>query len=301
MATINTTHVPEAVPAAGAGTIALGEDLVVNRMGFGAMRLTGRGIWGPPRNHDEAIRVLQRAVELGVNFIDTADSYGPHVAEQLIAEALHPYPGLVIATKGGLERPGPDRWVENGRPEYLREQLHGSLRRLKLDRIDLYQLHRIDPKVPADEQFGALQEFQREGLVRHIGLSEVSTEEVERARGFVPIVSVQNRYNISDRKWEDEVEYSERNHMAFIPWFPLSAGSLEEGGALDRVAQRHGATLYQIALAWLLAHSPAMLVIPGTSSVSHLEENIAAAEIRLSDEDVRELDAVYSVHVPRQP
>jgi pyridoxine 4-dehydrogenase len=279
-------------PAAAAGALSLGGDLTVNRMGFGAMRLTGSGIWGPPRDHDEAIRVLQRAVELGVNFIDTADSYGPRVAEELIAEALHPYPGLVIATKGGLERPGPDRWVENGRPEYLRRQLEASLERLKLDRIDLWQLHRIDPKVPADEQFGAMRDFQEEGLVRHLGLSEASVEEMDRARGFVPLVSVQNLYNITNRKWEGEVNYCEREQLAFIPWFPLSAGSLSEGGALHRVAQRHGATVYQVALAWLLAHSPAMLVIPGTSSVAHLEENIAAAELKLSGADLADLDHV---------
>jgi pyridoxine 4-dehydrogenase len=225
-----------------------------------------------------------------VNFIDTADSYGPHVAEDLIAEALFPYPGLVIATKAGLERPGPDRWVENGRPEYLRRQLKGSLRRLKVDRIDLWQLHRIDPKVPADEQFGAMREFQEEGLVRHLGLSEVSADDVDRARKVVPIASVQNRYNVIDRKWDSEVEYCERDGLAFIPWFPLSAGSLPEPGALRRVAERHGATVYQIALAWLLARSPAILVIPGTSSVAHLEQNIAAAEIQLSDKDKKELD-----------
>jgi pyridoxine 4-dehydrogenase len=280
------------IPAAGAGTFALGGDLPVNRMGFGAMRLTGKGIWGPPRDRDEAIRVLQRAVELRVNFFDTADSYGPHISEELIAQALHPYPGLVIATKGGFERPGPDRWVENGRPEYLRRQLEASLKRLKLDRIDLWQLHRIDPKIPADEQFAALREFQEEGLVRHLGLSEASAEEIERARAFVPVVSVQNRYNVNDRKWESEVDYCERERMAFIPWFPLSAGSLSEGGPLRRVAQRHGATVYQIALAWLLARSPNMLVIPGTSSVAHLEENIAAAELKLTDRDVAELDKI---------
>lgn len=288
MTTTKTTY----SPAAAAGTITLGGELTVNRMGFGAMRLTGPGIWGPPRNRAEAIRVLQRAVELGVNFIDTADSYGPHIAEQLIAEALYPYPGLVIATKGGLERPGPDQWVENGRPEFLRRQLEGSLRRLKLERIDLWQLHRIDPKVPAQEQFEALREFQREGLVRHLGLSEVSAEDIDRARQVVPIVSVQNRYNVGDRKWEGEVDYCEREQLAFLPWFPLSAGTLSEGGALHRVAQRHGATVYQIALAWLLARSPAMLVIPGTSSVAHLEENVAAAEIRLTEKDVAELDRV---------
>src|SRR5215208_719513 len=280
------------VPAAAAGTITLGAGLTVNRMGFGAMRLTGSGIWGPPRDRDEAVRVLQRSVELGVNFIDTADSYGPHVSEEIIAEALHPYPGLVIATKGGLERPGPDRWVENGRPEYLRRQLEGSLRRLKLDRIDLWQLHRIDPKVPADEQFGAMRDFQREGLVRHLGLSEVSASDIDRARAVVPIVSVQNRYNVGDRQWEGEVDYCEREQMAFIPWFPLSAGTLGEGGALHREARRHGATVYQVALAWLLARSPAMLVIPGTSSVRHLEENIAAAELKLSKHDLAELDRV---------
>jgi aryl-alcohol dehydrogenase-like predicted oxidoreductase len=261
-------------------------------MGFGAMRLTGPGIWGEPRDRDEAIRVLQRAVELGVNFIDTADAYGPHVSERLIAEALYPYPGVVIATKGGLERPGPDQWVENGRPEYLRRQLEGSLHRLKLDRIDLWQLHRIDPKVPADEQFGAMRDFQREGLVRHLGLSEVSAAEIDSARQVVPIVSVQNLYNVGDRKWEAEVDYSEREGLAFIPWFPLSAGTLGEGGALHRVAQRHGATVYQTALAWLLNRSPAMLVIPGTSSVEHLEENIAAAEVRLSQDDLAELDRI---------
>jgi pyridoxine 4-dehydrogenase len=276
-------------PAAAAGTLTLG-DLTVNRMGFGAMRLTGAGIWGPPRDRAEAIRVLQRAVELGVNFIDTADSYGPRVSEELIAEALHPYPGVVIATKGGLERPGPDRWVENGRPEYLRRQLEGSLRRLKLDRIDLWQLHRIDPKVPADEQFAVMRDFQAEGLVRHLGLSEVTADDIDRARKVVPIVSVQNRYNVSDRQWDGEVDYCEREGLAFIPWFPLSAGSLSEGGALHRVAQRHGGTVYQVALAWLLARSPAMLVIPGTSSVPHVAENIAAGEIRLSHKDLEELD-----------
>jgi aryl-alcohol dehydrogenase-like predicted oxidoreductase len=279
-------------PAAAAGTFNLGGDLTVNRMGFGAMRLTGRGIWGPPRDRTEAVRVLQRAVELGVNFIDTADSYGPHVAEELIAEALYPYPGLVIATKGGLERPGPDRWVENGRPEYLRRQLEGSLRRLRVERIDLWQLHRIDPKVPAREQFEVMREFQQEGLVRHLGLSEVSIEDIEQARQVIPIVSVQNRYNVGDRKWDTEVDYCERDGLAFIPWFPLSAGSLSEGGPLHRVAERHGATVYQIALAWLLARSPSMLLIPGTSSVAHLEENIAAAEIRLSHQDMEELNRI---------
>jgi pyridoxine 4-dehydrogenase len=284
-----TTARPIAIPAAAAGTITLGGDLTVNRMGFGAMRLTGKGIWGPPRNPEQAVRVLQRAVELGVNFFDTAAAYGPHVAEELIAEALYPYPGLVIATKGGLERPGPDRWVEDGRPEYLRDQLEGSLRRLRVERIDLWQLHRIDPKVPAQEQLEAVREFQHEGLIRHVGLSEVSVDQIEQARKVVPIVSVQNRYNVTDRKWDKEVEYCEREGLTFIPWFPLSAGTVE-AEALHRVAQRHGATVYQIALAWLLARSPAMLVIPGTTSVEHLEENVAAAEIKLSKKDMKELD-----------
>jgi aryl-alcohol dehydrogenase-like predicted oxidoreductase len=284
-----TTVKTRGIPAAAAGSITLGCELTVNRMGFGAMRLTGKGIWGPPRHPEKAVRVLQRAVELGVNFIDTADSYGPHIAEQLIADALYPYPGLVIATKGGLERPGPDQWVENGRPEVLRERLQGSLERLRRDYIDLYQLHRIDPKVPAEEQFAALGEFRNEGLIRHVGLSEVSIEDVERARKVVPIVSVQNRYNVTDRKWDAEVDYCEREGLAFIPWFPLSAGTLE-APALQRVAARHGATVFQIALAWLLARSPAMLVIPGTSSVEHLEENVAAAEIRLSKKDLEELN-----------
>ena len=284
-----TTARPTAVPAAAAGTITIGGDLTVNRMGFGTMRLTGKGIWGPPRHPEQAVRVLQRAVELGVNFFDTAAAYGPHIAEELIAEALYPYPGLVIATKGGLERPGPDRWVENGRPEYLREQLEGSLRRLRVERIDLWQLHRIDPKVPAPEQFEAVREFQREGLIRHVGLSEVSVDQIEQARKVVPIVSVQNRYNVTDRKWDKEVDYCEREGLAFIPWFPLSAGTLDSD-VLPRVAERHGASIYQIALAWLLARSPAMLVIPGTTSVEHLEENVAAAEIRLSKKDMKELN-----------
>jgi pyridoxine 4-dehydrogenase len=277
------------IPAAGAGTVTLGGDLTVNRTGFGTMRLTGPGVWGPPKNRAQAIRVLQRAVELGVNFFDTADSYGPHIAEELIAEALYPYPGLVIATKGGFERPGPGRWVENGRPEYLRRQLEGSLRRLRLERIDLWQLHRIDPRVPAQEQFEAIRDVQREGLFRHVGLSEASVDDIERARRVVPIVSVQNRYNVTHRKWEHEVDYSEREGMAFIPWFPLSAGSLNEP-VLRRMAERHAATVFQIALAWLLARSPAMLVIPGTSSVEHLEQNVAAAEIRLSEKEMAELD-----------
>lgn len=278
-------------PAAAAGAITLGGEITVNRMGFGAMRLTGPGVWGAPADRAEAVRVLRRAVELGVEFIDTADSYGPDVSEEIIAEALHPYPeGLVIATKAGFERPGPNRWTTNGRPEYLRRQLEGSLRRLRLDRIDLWQLHRLDPDVPAREQLEAAREFQREGLVRLVGLSEVSVEDIARAREILPIVSVQNRYNVTDRAWEAEVEYCVREGLAFLPWYPLSAGKLRQGGPLERVAQRHGSTVYQIALAWLLARSPAMLVIPGTSSVRHLEENVTAAEIVLEDEDLSELD-----------
>jgi len=287
------SHTTSGPLAAAAGSITIGDDLTVNRMGFGAMRLTGRGIWGPPTDRPEAIRVLRRAIELGVDFIDTADSYGPEVSEEIIAEALHPYPeGLVIATKGGLERPGPDKWVTNGRPDYLRRQLKSSLRRLRVERIDLWQLHRIDEKVPEDEQFDVIREFQQEGLVRHLGLSEVTVAQIKRARRVVPIVSVQNRYNLTDREWEAEVDYSEREGLVFLPWFPLAAGELDESGPLARVARRHGATPYQIALAWLLAHSPAMLVIPGTSSVSHLEENIRAAEIQLTPEDLEGLAAV---------
>jgi len=287
------SHTTSGPLAAAAGSITLGDDLTVNRMGFGAMRLTGRGIWGPPTDRPEAIRVLRRAIELGVDFIDTADSYGPEVSEEIIAEALHPYPeGLVIATKGGYERPGPDKWVTNGRPDYLRRQLKSSLRRLRVERIDLWQLHRIDEKVPEDEQFDVIREFQQEGLVRHLGLSEVTVAQIKRARRVVPIVSVQNRYNLTDREWEAEVDYSEREGLVFLPWFPLAAGELDQSGPLARVARRHGAAPYQIALAWLLAHSPAMLVIPGTSSVSHLEENVRAAEIQLTPEDLEELAAV---------
>jgi pyridoxine 4-dehydrogenase len=291
--TTGTTAGP--APAAQAGALTLGGDLRVHRMGYGAMRITGQGIFGPPADRAEALRVLRRAVALGIDFIDTADSYGPHVSEELIAEALHPYPeGLVIATKGGLERPGPDRWTPNGRPEYLRRCLEGSLRRLKLERIDLWQLHRIDNKVPEDEQLGVLAEFVREGKVRHVGLSEVGVAELERARRVVPVVSVQNRYNVFDREWEDVVTFCEREGIAFIPWYPLGAGALtdeakEARGRLDRVAERHGASALQVALAWLLQRSPIMLPIPGTSKVKHLEENVAAAALRLSDAEAAEL------------
>jgi aryl-alcohol dehydrogenase-like predicted oxidoreductase len=287
-------------PAAHAGTVTIGGELTVNRMGYGAMRITGPGIMGPPADRDEAIRVLRRALDLGVNFIDTADSYGPYVSEELIATALHPYPSdLVIATKAGLERPGPNKWTQNGRPEHLRQSLEGSLRRLKVDRIDLFQLHRVDEKVPADEQFGALAEFVREGMVRHVGLSEVGVDMIERAAHFVPIASVQNRYNIVDREWDGVVDHCEQHRMAFIPWFPLAAGSLEKAAGdraaeerVARVAARHGASTHQLALAWLLARSSAMLVIPGTSKVAHLEENVAAAMLALTDAEMTELDTV---------
>ena len=277
--------------ASQAGTVTLGGDMAVNRMGYGAMRITGKGVFGPPTDRAECVRVLRRAVELGVNFIDTADSYGPNVSEEIIAEALHPYPeGLIIATKGGFERPGPDKWVTNGRPEHLRQALDGSLKRLKADRIDLWQLHRIDTKVPEKEQFDVLAEFAREGKVRHFGLSEVSAEEVDRARKVVDIVSVQNRYNVGDRKWDDVVDYCQQHGLAFIPWYPLGAGSVDNKGVAT-VAKKHGVSELQVALAWLLARSSTMLVIPGTSQVKHVEENIAAAGLVLDGEDRRLLDA----------
>jgi aryl-alcohol dehydrogenase-like predicted oxidoreductase len=287
---MTTTQNGNAAPAAAAGTIALG-DMTVNRMGYGAMRITGRGIFGPPADPAECKRVLRRTVELGVDFIDTANSYGPYVSEELIAEALYPYPeGLVIATKAGLERPGPDQWTPNGRPEHLRRECEGSLRRLRLERIDLFQLHRIDTKVPEEEQFGVLADLVREGKVRHVGLSEVDAAAVERARRVVPIVSVQNRYNVADREWESTVDFCERESIAFIPWFPLGAGNVKAEEIVGRVARRLGVSPLQLALAWLLDRSPAMLPIPGTSKVKHLEENVAAAGIQLSEEDRAELE-----------
>jgi pyridoxine 4-dehydrogenase len=271
--------------AAESGTLKIGGDLPIHRLGFGAMRITGPGIWGEPKDTEEVRRVLRRAVELGVNFIDTADSYGPAVSEPLIGSTLAPYPkGLVIATKGGFTRQGPDRWVPVGRPEYLRQQLEMSLRYLRVERIDLYQLHRIDPKVPVEESLGALKDAQAEGKIRHIGLSEVSAKEVERAHKTVPIVSVQNRYNLLDREHEPVLQYCEKEKIAFIPWFPVGAGKLAQpGGPLDQAARRSGATMAQLSVAWLLHHSPVMLPIPGTSRVPHLEENIAAAGLRLDD------------------
>jgi pyridoxine 4-dehydrogenase len=251
------------------------------------MRITGEGIWGEPKDRNEALRVLRRAVELGVNFIDTADAYGPEVSENLIAEALHPYPkDLIIATKGGFTRSGPNKWAEDGRPEYLRQCVEMSLRRLKVECIDLYQLHRIDRKVPVEESLGALKEFQKAGKIRHIGLSEVSTKEIEQAGKTVKVVSVQNQYNLSDRKHEKVLQYCEQQKIAFIPWYPVAAGKLAQpGGVLDQAAKKHGATVAQLSLAWLLFHSPVMLPIPGTSSVKHLEENIGAAEVHLSAEE----------------
>ena len=275
------------------GTFDIGGDLRVHRLGYGAMQITGPGIFGPPADRDECLRVLRRAVELGVDFIDTANSYGPYVSEELIAEALHPYPaGLVIATKAGLERPGPNKWVPNGRPEHIRRELEGSLKRLRLERIDLYQLHRIDSKVPADEQFGVMAELQREGKVRHVGLSEVGIAEIEAARRVLPIVTVQNRYNLVEREYEDVLAHCERASIGFIPWFPLLTGKLaESGGALAKTAKRLGATPPQVALAWLLARSPVMLPIPGTSKVKHLEDNMRGAELKLTAEEVRAIDA----------
>jgi pyridoxine 4-dehydrogenase len=272
-------------------TFAIGGDLEVHRLGFGAMRITGPGIWGPPDDPDEARRVLRRAVELGIDLIDTADSYGPEVSENLIAETLHPYPeGLVIATKGGLLRSGPGQWPRDGRPEHLREACEGSLRRLKLDRIDLYQLHSPDNKVPYEDSVGALKELQGEGKIKHIGISNVSLDELNQARGIVEVVTVQNHYNLEDRRSEDVLEACEEANIGFIPWFPLDTGRLAEpGGPMDRIATEHEATPAQIALAWLLARSPAMLPIPGTSSVDHLEENIEAAEIELSADELAEI------------
>ena len=275
------------------GTFAIGGDLTVNRLGFGAMRITGTGIWGDPKDPQEARRVLQRAVELGVNFIDTADSYGPEVSETLIGEALSPYAkDVVIATKGGLTRQGPNKWLPVGRPEYLTQQVEMSLRRLRLERIDLYQLHRIDPKVPVEESLGALKDLQKAGKIRHIGLSEVTPEEIERAAKTVKIVTVQNRYNIGDREHEKTLQYCEQKELGFIPWFPVAAGKLAQpGGVLDSSAKSQKATVSQLSIAWLLHRSPVMLPIPGTSSVSHLEENVASSNVHLTPEEWKQIEA----------
>ncbi len=287
-------------PAQASGTLTIGGDLRVYRLGFGAMRITGEGIWGPPKDKQEAVAVLRRALELGINLIDTADSYGPEVSESLIAEALFPYPkDLVIATKGGLVRPGPGQWVPDGRPEHLREALEGSLRRLRLDRIDIYQFHRPDPNVPFEESVGALAKLREAGKIRHVGLSNVTMEQLARAQKIVPIVTVQNRYNLAHREAEnmtvaqseEMIDTCARQGIGFIPWFPLATGELaQEGGSLDQVARKHNAKPSQIALAWLLKRSGTMLPIPGTSSVKHLEENVQGATIKLSQEEFDLID-----------
>jgi pyridoxine 4-dehydrogenase len=275
------------------GTFKFSDGLEVTRLGFGAMRITGKGIWGEPDDHDEAIRVLKRLPELGVDFIDTADSYGPYVSEDLIREALHPYDGLVVATKGALTRHGPDIWLPVGRPEYLRQCVLMSLRRLGAQRLDLWQLHRIDAKVDRDEQFAEIAKLQKEGLIRHVGLSEVSVEEIQAAQKHFEVATVQNLYNLVTRQSEDVLDYCEQENIGFIPWFPLAAGSLaREGSVLDAVAKKLDATPSQVALAWVLRRSPVMLPIPGTGKVAHLEENVAAAALELSDEDFRALDDV---------
>jgi aryl-alcohol dehydrogenase-like predicted oxidoreductase len=281
-------------PARAAGTFAIGGDLPVVRLGYGAMQITGPGIWGEPRDRDEALRVLRRAVELGVTLIDTADSYGPHVSEELIREALHPYPDdLVIATKAGLVRTGPGQWHSVGRPAYLRQQCELSLRRLGLETIDLFQLHRIDADVPLEEQLGVFVELQQEGKIRHIGLSEVSVDELRRAQGLATIATVQNLYNVANRQSEDVLDACEADGIGFIPWFPMATGELARpGGPLDELSRETGATPAQLAVAWLLRRSPVMLPIPGTSSVAHVEENIAAAEVELTDEQVDALSRV---------
>jgi aryl-alcohol dehydrogenase-like predicted oxidoreductase len=274
-------------------SFSIGGDLPVNRLGFGAMRLTGEGIWGWPPDRENALKVLRRAVELGANLIDTADAYGPETDELLIAEALHPYPkGLVIATKGGNTRPGPNQWAPDGRPEYLKQCVDKSLKRLKLERIDLYQLHRVDRKVPMEDSLGALKEAQSAGKIRHIGLSEVSPEEVQRARKIVPIVTVQNRYNLTDRKWDSTLSYCEKEKIGFMPWAPVGGTRGMRSAALEKIAKDHGISIYQLGLAWLLHRSPVMLPIPGTSSLAHLEENMAARKIQLTAEEWKTIDAI---------
>jgi pyridoxine 4-dehydrogenase len=275
-------------------TFQLGGDLTVNRLGFGAMRITGEGIWGWPPDRTNALKVLRRAVELGVNLIDTADAYGPETSELLIAEALHPYQkGLVIATKGGLTRPGPGLWVPDGRPELLKQAVDGSLKRLRLDRIDLYQLHTVDPKVPIEQSLGAIKEMQDAGKIRHAGLSNVSTQEIEQARKILPIVSVQNEYNIQDRTSETVLVYCEKERLGFLPWFPIGGGrGLKPRNALETAAKAHGVSVFQVALAWLLQRSAVMLPIPGTSSIAHVEENVAAAKIKLTPAEWKAIDAI---------
>ena len=280
-----------ATTATSSGTFKIGGDLEVTRLGYGAMRITGDGIWGPPKDHDKAIEVLKKLPELGVDFIDTANSYGPYVSEELIAAALHPFDGISVATKAGLTRQGPDQWLPVGRPEYLRQQCELSLRRLGVDQIDLWQLHRIDQKVPREEQFGVMKELQDEGKVRHLGLSEVSVDDIKEARETIEVATVQNLYNLTTRQHEDVLDYCEAEGIGFIPWFPLAAGDLAKpGGPVADAAEAHDATPGQIALAWLLQHSEVMLPIPGTGSVEHLVENVAAADIELTDEEITTLD-----------
>jgi len=278
--------------AAASGTLTIAGELTVKRLGFGAMRVTGPGVWGPPADREAAIGVLRRAVELGVNLIDTADSYGPHVSEELIAAALHPYPdGLLVATKGGLERTGPGEWPRNGRPEHLRSACEGSLGRLRVDQIDLYQLHSPDPEVPYADSVGTLKELQDEGKIRHVGVSNVTVEQLAQARSIVDVVTVQNRFNLTDRSSADVLAVCERDGLGFLPWFPLAAGDLAQpGGPVDEIAARHDATPGQVALAWLLQRSAVMLPIPGTGSVEHLEENVAAAALELSDDELEQLE-----------
>ena len=274
-------------------TFTVGGDLTINRLGYGAMRITGEGIWGPPKDKEESIRVLKRTVELGVNFIDTADSYGPYISEELIAEALHPYPdGLVIATKGGLERTGPNEWPVNGHPDHLKEALEGSLKRLKLEQIDLYQLHRIDPKVPAEQTFEFLKKAQQDGKIKHIGLSEVGVEDIKKAKEYFEVVSVQNMYSVDNRKWEPVLQYCQENNIAFIPWYPLSGGNVTAQEILKKIAGAHDATIHQVALSWLLHHSNNILLIPGTSKVDHLEDNMKTLEVELTAADLTELDKI---------
>jgi aryl-alcohol dehydrogenase-like predicted oxidoreductase len=285
--------------AKAAGSLSLGGQISVHRLGFGAMRLTGEGIWGPPKDRKGALAVLRRAAELDVNFIDTADSYGPHVSEELIAEALFPYPaGLVIATKGGWNRPGPNQWTHDATPSHLRKAVEGSLKRLRLERIDVYQLHIPDPVVSFEASVETLAELRNEGKIRLVALSNVTQEHIERARKIVPIVSVQNRYSFADREWDYVVDHCERNGIAFIPWFPLGAGKVA-GEVLERIARAHGASPTQVALAWLLRRSPVILPIPGTSSIGHLEQNVAAASLRLSDEEYQKLFSVPALVASR--
>ena len=279
-------------------TYTLGGDFTVNRMGYGAMRITGTGIWGPPADREESLRVLKRTVELGINFIDTADSYGPHISEELIAEALYPYPNdLVIGTKGGLLRTGPNQWPINAHPGHLRDALEGSLKRLRQDQIQLYQLHRVDPEVPFEQTLEFLQKVQEEGLVKHIGLSEVSVDQIKKAQEYVKVVSVQNMYSVDNRKWESVLEYCKQNNMAFIPWYPLNAGNVHAVDVLKKIGDKYNASAHQVALSWLLHHCNNILLIPGTSKVKHLEENYGAVNVALSAEDMQELETLRSAEI----